>query len=208
MGVRGKNTLAGRDTPAKGPGKFKERLKEAAKDLPLENQGLTMAQQEKLLDTEAPEVPKAVRNGQMFVKFVRVKLDSDDDGRRLGLEISFPLTDEHNGMLPKQIKHALDFIKEGGAKLVRVTEIPPQSIELRMAPDMDETLLSKHGMTIESATVSLVEQTGEGKAEDVIRFSFTAWMELTKEALEFAAFNFDSNLWLSMERTQGNLLED
>ena len=200
--MKGKKVLAGREPVKRGPGKFKERLKEAAKELPPENQ------QAALPGVEAPEVPKAVRNGQMFVKFVRAKLDKEKEVRTLGLEISFPLTEEHDGLLPKQAKHAWDFIEEGGAKLVRVTEIPRQSIELRMAPDMDETLLAKHGMTIESATVSLVEQTGEGKAEDVIRFSFTAWMELDKDALEFAAFNFDSNLWLRMERTQGNLLDN
>jgi len=68
---------------------------------------------------DKPATPKAVRNGHMLVEFIRVKLDKEKDSRLLGLEISFPLTAEHKGLLPEEVESAWKYMDKHNNPLIR-----------------------------------------------------------------------------------------
>jgi len=207
MGVKGQ-----------APG-FKDRLvveaeKQGVETMSIEEQERAMAesepekpQQPSLPNSESTPEPKAFMKGHILINFVRVKIDKENDERILGLEISFPLVDELRGKLPKQVEDAWTFVEDNESPLVKIDGIPFMNVELRLDPGDKDPVFEAQGMAIEAASVAYIEKTGDGREKEFIRFHFTAWTELTKGALSWAATHFDAQYWMKLRRTQASLLD-
>lgn len=220
MVAKAKKGLVGRDAAAAGSESMSLDEQEAAADeaaREMDDAGedpTEQAEEQADAQTEMPVEPqepaKKVRKGHMLVKFVRVKVEKEKEKLLLGLEISFALDEAHEGKLPKQVQDCWDYVKGGNSKRDDILNIPHQTIELRLTPDDEGPVFSALGMEITNATMSLIEEKGSGKAEDVIRFSFVAWMridESNKHILWWAATHMDNAFWMKLRKTQGSLLE-
>ena len=159
---------------------------------------------------EAPETPNAVRNGRMLATYVRPHLDKNKDGEpTVALEISFPLTEEHgkDGLLPPEVISAWKFMQKGNVKRIDVLDITPQTIDFRITPTDPDKVLHIFGATISHAQLAVIEKEGEGKAQQIIRYSFRATVDLTKEIDRFVCWQFDNTFWISARATQKRLGE-
>lgn len=172
------------------------------------NESESEPKQAALPGSEAQPEPKAFRKGHILVNLVRVKIDKEGDDRVLGLEISFPLTDELKGKLPKAVEDAWEFVEANESPLVKIDGIPPMNIELRLDPGDKDAVFEASGMSFEHASVAFIEKTGDGKEQEIIRFHFTVWMELKKSELTWAATHFDAQYWMKWRKTQASLLDE
>jgi hypothetical protein len=205
---------------ARGQGKFKDRLTKAAKDagLPLEKPAsMTIKdQEEKIVEahgqaallppTDNPIKPSAVRGRIMMANFVKPVYSMQKDERRVGLEFSFPLTADHDHILPCAVVEAWEFIQKRGGKKHQLDDddIPEQTIDIRFVPD-DDVELHLTAVPITKATLTIVEEKGKGASLTVIRFSFRVLCEVTKNVCTFADNNFGNVVWIEMGDAQGEL---
>src|SRR5271170_3242439 len=83
--------------------------------------------QEELLD--AGTQPVEVIDGFIRAKFLKPHHDLEKSGRRnIGLEFSFPVSDEHSGFIPKKIEEAYDWLVKTGNKSAQVTGVAMQRV--------------------------------------------------------------------------------
>jgi hypothetical protein len=156
--------------------------------------------------------PKSVRDGKMLAKYVRPHYDKDSkDAYVVGLEFSFPLTKDHEKLIPPDVAHSWKSIKSGrnGRKIVDI-DVDPHVVHIYLAPD-DKPYLSLLFALITNANLALIEETGSGKATDVIRYSFRIQHPSegseNENLREFADTHFEKQVWLKMEVVQGSLLK-
>jgi hypothetical protein len=152
-------------------------------------------------------MPKVVRGGRMLARFVRAHFDRDGKDRAVAvLEVSFPLTPEHKGMLPTAVEKQWNNIKAGGVTSITVRDIPAQTIGISLLPDDKEDLVLV-GALIQKATLALKIEKGKGKTVEVIRYSFRISAERSKEIIKFATTYDGSEIWITSKRTQASLLD-
>lgn len=199
-----------------GPGFREQVAKEAKKQgLKMEKpESVTMAdqedalaeasgQQELLGKKELPIKPKAVRDEQMMANYVKPHYFLAKEQRLIGLEISFPLTDDHKSVLPKAVCDEWQHLKRSSSTRVCL-DVPPQTVDIRFAPDHDVEL---HiiGAQIHRATLSVIQEKGTGAAKKVVRFSFRIVSEVMKNISTFADNEFGKVVWIEMGPTQAEL---
>lgn len=154
---------------------------------------------------ETPSQPQAVRNGMMLAGLLKPKQKKEKDERYLGLEISVRLTEDHKGHLPKAVQKQWDNIKGGDIKDIGILGIPVQSIELRVDPKQKEPDFFCDTMWLENVELAVIEETGSGESTEIVRFRFTAWMELAMDELKWVSKHYDNDFWMSMKNVQGEL---
>lgn len=172
---------------------------------------MAKAEQAQLPGTEkAQEQPLSVRGNMMLAKYVKPHYSKDKEGNYfVGLEFSFPLNDAHKKLLPADLVHSWNAIKSGrnGRKILDI-DVPPQSVNIHLAPD-DGAHLSLVYATISAASLEMIEETGSGQAQDVIRYKFRvdhpADGPANSDLREFADLKFDSSVWLQMSEVQSKL---
>lgn len=153
--------------------------------------------------------PQPIQHGKMLAQFVQVVMEKEEDGTRyLGFEFSFPLTLQHekDGHLPGEVVDEWKHIRKSGATLVRF-EVPPQTIAVGLVPDNKEDDLMLVAAEIRRPTLDVVEETGSGKTQKVVRFKFRAFVEADKKFWDFTFNHFGESVWLSLKKTQASLLE-
>jgi hypothetical protein len=202
-------TMKGKADEAKT---FSERTVEEA-----EKQGLTMEDQEAAakengLAAEVPEIPQAVRDGLMQVFFVRPHFTGDYDDKTLECEFTFPLTDAHKGLLPKRVEEAWKIVARKGFNDMGISDIPPQTITLYLAPDLkgktktkDEYEIHLAGVNIGKARIKKIEETGKGGVKVVTRFHFRIFLDIVADNVKFATKFYGRELWMEMGDAQGQL---
>ena len=154
---------------------------------------------------ENEKTVQTVREGRILVNFVRATFDKDkDDLRVLTLNISFPLTPAHKGLLPPKVEEMWRVMQRGGVKRIDVTEIEDQVIEISPAPDIKATFRATE-VQIEKATLAEIEEKGSGEAQKVIRLSFDASMSLEPALGHWAQANYGALLWMRMQPQQARL---
>lgn len=154
-----------------------------------------------------PEIPKPVRNGKMMAHFVRVILHrTRDDEALISYEVSFPLTPEHEDLLPIQVQAAWKALKRGNIKRIDVDGIAPQTVAIAQVPD-DKDDLTIIAASITHARLSIVKEKGTGKAKEVVRYSFRIETERMSEVNRFALAHDGETVWLSAKETQASLLD-
>lgn len=148
---------------------------------------------------------QTVRDGRLLVNFVRATFDKDkDDLRVLTLNISFPLTSAHKGLLPPKVEEMWRVMQRGGVKRIDVTEIEDQIVEIASAPELKATFRATE-VQIEKATLAEIEEKGSGEAQKVIRLSFDASMSLEPALGHWAQANYGALLWMRMQPQQARL---
>jgi hypothetical protein len=164
------------------------------------------AQKPLLAMPEQASTPQAVQNGRMLATYVGLGLKRDKDGEKLiELNFSFPLEASHNGHIPKRVKDAWLWLSESGNKAVQVIDIPPVTLDVYPDPKLKEKELHLVGCEFTKAIISLVEETGAGRATVVTRFAFRLLVERMKNVVEFAAWNDEQTFWVTLNPTQKSL---
>src|SRR5207253_546195 len=97
------------------------------------------AEQAKLPGTEQSEngePPVSVRGKMMLAKYVRPHYEKDEnDVYSVSLEFSFPLTKEHESLLPAEVLTLWKVIKKGSSKKIVDIDVDPHSVDIHLAPD-------------------------------------------------------------------------
>lgn len=163
------------------------------------------AAQQSVLPEMKREKQATVVDNKMLAEFVRPHFTIDGGTRFCSMEFSFPLTKDHKGKLPKVVDDAWKYVEKRTSKGVVDIHISDQAIEIYLTSDSKDAEISLLSATIEHATVSLVKEIGKGAAEKVVRFSFRAMVEATKNVYTFASTQFGNQIWLEMEPSQGEL---
>jgi hypothetical protein len=141
----------------------------------------------------------------MSVNFVKPHLDVAKDKRTAALEFSLELTEDHRSLLPKKVVEEWDHIKQGNNELLDVVNVGAQHLDLRLAPDDDETDLEDNA-PVERIRLQVIEAKGTGDAKDIIRLSFRLVCDLTQNVERFACRNFGKTVWIKLQACQGELL--
>jgi hypothetical protein len=196
--MKGKSTLAGRPL-------------DAVEDFDKATRNVMQNGEQKDLPGITAEAPQAVRGKMMLAKYVRPHYEKDEkDTYSVSLEFSFPLTKEHEGLLPSEVAHFWKIMKKGGTRKIVDIDIEPHAVDIHLAPD-DGVHISLDYARIGHAQLALIEETGSGKAQDVIRFSFRSNHESAgpenKALREFADNHFDKSVWIKLQAVQGSLLK-
>lgn len=175
--------------------------------------GSAAEQESKQLELEGtpkPDEPKAIRNGKMLAEFVRPHFQKEESGDRfVGFEFAFPLTKEHeeNGHLPTEVLAEWKHMRKGNVKRTEVESVAQQTIAVGLVPDDPENDLILVAAAIEHPILANVEEKGSGKTKKVIRFSFRAVVDQVEQNARFAVDHHGDSVWISIQRTQGSLLE-
>lgn len=185
-------------------GNFREKVVKKAKEagIPIEAQPAT---QPELLDV--PAQPKAVRNGCIMMQYLEPKYREGEDERLLTLHLSFPLSEDHAGHLPKKIEEAWRFMIESGDKMHVVTGVRPQSMTFFTDPGAEEDKplfkLSQGSMT--SVKLIRVVEKGKGKRREYIRLSFGIEIDAAEDTTNFATTSFGGAFWCELYEQQRKL---
>lgn len=176
--------LAGREAPEKPP---------IHPDLAAEN--------------ELEKLPPAIQHGRFAVNYLRPHFEHDakTDSRTVGLELSFELREEHEKVIPKEIKAWWEQVKNGGVKSIALLGVPMQYVELGIAPEGEDRDLEIKAAPINKVSLAVVEEKGSGEATEVIRLSFRVLCDLDNEIERFACRNFGKVLWLRMKPVQESM---
>jgi hypothetical protein len=212
--MRGKKHLAGREERPKPKDKkkasFGKRAVAAAEKEGIEVSESPLAEhdrQERLLaDAEEGLPMTGIQGDKILVKFVKPHFQMVKDDRFVELEFSIALTDEHRDLMDEKILTAWDFIKENHLKSVIGVPVPPQTVDLYLSPS-EKRELHLTGAEVTEAKLSLVERTGDGKTEKIMRLQFRVVSDPTKDVREFATTKYGNTIWLKMQPTQGVLAE-
>lgn len=173
---------------------------------------------EKPVQNELPGTPKAQRpksvreDGKMLAEYIRPHYGKTSQGEYfVGMEFSFPLTEDHEDLVPEEVLNLWEIQQKRGTPRRAVDlSVDPQMVEIFLAPDIAPELTLIFAL-ITHASLTIVEETGSGKARDVIRYSFrvqhpSAGSE--NDALrEFADNHFDKGVWIRLKEVQGSLLK-
>lgn len=190
------------------PGDFGKRAVVEAKKqgVAIEGESMSLAEQQRLLEKDGAPAP-SVQNGAMLSKFVRPHFDMEKDKRFVALEFSIALSDAHKSLIDSEVLDAWKFIDRHHPKGIIGIEIPPQTIDLYLAPD-DDAELHLTSADITAAKLSLVERNGDGKTEKVTRLQFRVVSEISKNIAAFAVANYGVAVWIKMQAAQGVLAAD
>jgi hypothetical protein len=151
------------------------------------------------------ETPKPVRGNQMMAHFIGPKFDRVKGEPMIGLDFSFPLTSDHEGLLPKEIEDGWQTVIRKSCDKYRVNHVDAQTVCISVVPD-DKHDLELVGAEIRNIWLAHVQEKGAGQAKKVVRLSFRVVVERTKAIRDFVWANDGEFCWLELVETQGKLL--
>jgi hypothetical protein len=151
------------------------------------------------------EKPPTVVGDRVLAEFVKPHFSIDTGTRFCALEFSFALTKDHKGKLPKVVEEAWKYVEKRTSKGVVDIEIADQVIDVYLTSDDKDIEITLRPAAVQHASVSLVKEIGKGSGEKVVRFSFRAFVEATKNVYVFSCTHFGDPVWLEMEPSQGVL---
>jgi hypothetical protein len=152
------------------------------------------------------QTPKPVRGRQMMAAFVKPHFERTKDGDALiGLDFSFPLMSDHEGLLPKEVEDGWQTVIRKSCDKYRVNGVDPQTVRISLVPD------DKHDLELVSADLkniwlAHVQEKGAGKTKKVVRLSFRVVTERNKALRDFVWTNDGEFVWIELAETQGKLL--
>jgi hypothetical protein len=151
------------------------------------------------------ETPKPVRGNQMMAHFIGPKFDRVKGEPMIGLDFSFPLTSDHEELLPKDIREGWLTVTWNLCDRYRIKSIPAHTVYITIVPD-DKHDLELVGAEIRNIWLAHVQEKGAGQAKKVVRLSFRVVVERTKAIRDFVWANDGEFCWLELVETQGKLL--
>jgi hypothetical protein len=165
--------------------------------------------QAQLLDTAPVQQQTLVKNGRMYVSYVKPHFERNKKGDRfVALEVSMHLTKQHDGLLPANIEQAWSFLGKKGYKRLDLIQVPAHFAQFYLSDDIDEIALEIPAARVTHVSLQVIEEKGTGKANKIIRLSFRLKVGLSRDVAHFSEWNFGDNYWLILKEVQGNLLED
>lgn len=191
-------------------GGFRDRLVKEAKDqgVPVEGQTGAEAEQRELLKKEVPIVPM-VQGERYMVRYLgtgNFERGSEDEPK-VELEFSAAITDDHDELLDSQILNAVRYLRKNHAGLVGKIEIPDQTVDLSLAPDMDP-IIHIAGVPVRHVAVSYVVSKGEGREKKTLRLVFRLLADIDEKIKNFMGDHFEHQCWISMGPAQRSLKEN
>jgi|SRR5665213_1342086 len=159
-------------------------------------------------ENELEKLPPAIQHGRFAVNYLRPHFEHDEktDSRTVGLELSLELREEHEKVIPKEIKAWWEQVKNGGVKSIALLGVPMQYVELGIAPEGDDRDLEIKAAPINKVSLAVVEEKGSGEATEVIRLSFRVLCDLDAKIEKFCCRHYGKVLWCRMQAVQGSLL--
>lgn len=152
------------------------------------------------------KIPKPVSNKRFVSTYTNCSLMRDKKNEKLiTLMFSAVLTPEHEDLVPEKIFDARQWLLKQDNKLVQVDHIPAQTVDVFDGPKSETELLHFIGAKVEKSVVSIVEESGKGKAQKVARLMLHFTVERTAETVGFAAWNDGQQYWLIVKDTQKRL---
>lgn len=143
----------------------------------------------------------------MAATYMNMSLSISKETKLLHLDFSMKITAKHDDYLPDKVSEARKWVTRTENKLAGVDKVPPQTIDLYLDPHEKGTTLHLVGAAIETANVSIVEETGKGSSNKVVRFKFRVRVERDADTLTFANWNDGQEFWITMKQTQERLIK-
>lgn len=168
------------------------------------------AAQGTLVEIPPKEPEKLVENNRMKVSYVKPHFDRNKKGNRfVSLECSHAVTAIHKDLLPEIIIEAWqDIVKKNRTRL-DLKGIPSQMAKFYLSHDIGEAALEIPAARITHVSLQVIEETGTGKANKVIRLRYRLRVPLSRDVAHFSEWNFGDQYYLVMDAAAGdNLLED
>ena len=159
------------------------------------------------LMADNPSKP-TVMNGRMKVFYDKPHFTKSKDHILVALQLSIPLEQEHDDLLPKIIIEAHKDVLKRGRKRILLNGLPAQHASIYLTHDDEEELVVLPACKLVSANVALVERKGEGSSRKVVRFSFRLQAEYSRSLAIFAESNLQNDFWLVMKESQESLWDE
>ncbi len=163
-----------------------------------------------LVEIPPKEPEQLVQNDRMKVSYVRPHFDRNKKGNRyVALELSQVVTAQHINLLPEIVMDAWSDITKKNRTRLDLKGVPSQIVKLYLAHDIGEAALEMPIAKITHVSLQLIEETGTGKANKVIRLRYRLRVPLSRDVAHFSEWNFGDTYFLVMDEAAGdNLLED
>lgn len=167
------------------------------------------AAQQELLTPPEPEAVPAVQGDRMMVQYVRPIFQKSKKGNRIiMLELSLPVTEEHQDLLPRVVREGWKFVGKNGNKRLDIVDVPNQLARFWLTNDDKDEVLTLPIAQVSHVSLQSVEARGAGKKQKHIRLSFRLSVPLSKEVARFSEWNYGDSLWLYMAESQEELFPE
>ena len=196
------------------PGSFAERTARAAEkhgvklERPIPPDPKPKAPQSELPIEGAPKPPTVIGR-RMLAEFVKPHYSMrEGDKRMCGMQFSIALTDEHKPLLPRSVLDAWKFLDHKDGTVVQNIGVEPQTVDVFLASDMAEPELHLPFASVERASLAIIEETGKGAVQRIVRFSFRIVTDSLKNVFSFADTHFGAPYWIQIEETEPELIQE
>ena len=165
--------------------------------------------QQELLTPPEPEPVPAVQGDRMMVQYVKPTFRKSKAGNRIvSLELSLPVTEEHQDLLPRSVREGWKFIGKNGNKRLDIVDVPHQIARFWLTHDDKEEMLTLPIAQVSHVSLQVVESRGAGKKTKAIRFSFRLSVPLSAEVAKFSEWRFGDTMWLYMAESQEEMFPE
>lgn len=163
-----------------------------------------------LVEIPPKEPEKLVENDRMKVSYVKPHFDRNKKGNRfVSLECSQVVTALHKDLLPELIIDGWEDLAKKNRKRIDLINVPSQMAKFYLAHDIGEAALEIPAARVTHVSLEVIEETGTGKANKVIRLRYRLRVPLSRDVAHFSEWNFGDQYYLVMDEAAGdNLLED
>jgi hypothetical protein len=170
-----------------------------------EGQSVKEAEQQELLKAQENVPVPMVQGDRYVVRYLGTgSFERVEDERKVELEFSVALTEDHDEHLDSQILNAVKFLRKNHAGIVGKIEIPDQTVALSLAPDL-KPIIHMAGAPVRHVAVSYVVSKGEGKEKKTMRLVFRVLADIDDKIKDFMGDHFDHQVWISMGPAQREL---
>ncbi len=150
----------------------------------------------------------SVANGRFRAFYDKPFVTKVKDKILIALQITTPLEDEHEKIIPKIVADAFSDISKKGRTRINLRDIPAQHVTFFLTSDHKEDLITLPACKVVNANVAVIQRKGEGSTREVVRFSFRLQAVHSKELESFSTLNLANDFWLEMENSQEDLWDE
>lgn len=163
-------------------------------------------QQEMMKPAEPPPTPRIV-DGKLSAEFVKFSARRDSQGESyLHLVIAHELDSDSVKRFDKMIGRTYREILDHECDAVDLT-LKHQTVTIRSTPEEDPPAL--HIITkLEAVRLEIIESKGTGQAKDGVRVTFKLAVKDEPAIQTWCHHSYAYPVWLTMERTQADLIPD
>src|SRR5258707_14864348 len=140
-----------------------------------------------LVEIPPKEPEKLVENDRMKVSYVKPHFDRNKKGNRfVSLECSQVVTALHKDLLPELIIDGWEDLAKKNRKRIDLINVPSQMAKFYLAHDIGEAALEIPAARVTHVSLEVIEETGTGKANKVIRLRYRLRVPLSRDVAHFS----------------------